>query len=127
MSSWNLFLRLGIELMALGGILAGASAAATSWLRWLLVVTGPLAAVTLWGVFNVPDDPTRSGEAPIRVTGWVRLFIELAVLGAGLWGWWSSGRVAISLVYALAVGVHHATSLPRLCWLVAQRRKPVPS
>ncbi len=125
--SWNLYLRFGIELMALGGIWAGASVAATSRLRWLLVVTGLLVAVILWGVFNVPDDPTRSGKAPISVTGWVRLFIELVVLGAGLWGWLSSGRVDIAVVYAMALAVHHAASLPRLRWLVAQPRKPAQS
>ncbi|WP_280456932.1 DUF2568 domain-containing protein, partial [Nocardia carnea] len=37
--------------------------------RWLLVVLLPVVAAAAWGVFAVPDDPSRSGAAPVAVPG----------------------------------------------------------
>ena len=36
------------------------------------------------GVFAVPDDPSRSGSAPIAVPGLARLTLEAAVFGVGI-------------------------------------------
>jgi len=38
----------------------------------------PLIAAILWGTFNVANDPSRSGKAPVPVPGWLRLTLELA-------------------------------------------------
>ena len=78
---WNLALRFALELGALAGIGAGAWALTSGGWRWVAVVIAPLAAATSWGTFNVLDDPSRSGEAPVEVPGWVRLGVELLVFG----------------------------------------------
>jgi hypothetical protein len=122
MQPWNIYLRLGVELLALGGIWAGTFAGSTSWLRWMLAVGGPLAAATIWDIFNVPGDPSRSARPRIPVPGLVRLFIEFAILSLGLWGWVSSGRIDYTIIFSVAVVVHYAASRPRLEWLAAQRR-----
>jgi hypothetical protein len=44
----------------------------------------PISAAAIWGVFDVPSDPSRSGEAPLRVPGLVRLCLELAFFGAAM-------------------------------------------
>ena len=36
-------------------------------IRWVAVIGVPLAAAVAWGVFNVIDDPSRSGAAPSRL------------------------------------------------------------
>ena len=48
---------------------------------WALGVGAGVAAFAVWGVFNVPGDESRSGEAPVPVPGWLRLGIELAYFG----------------------------------------------
>lgn len=38
----------------------------------------PMIAAGIWVSFNVPGDPSRSGRAPVRVPGVLRLLIEAA-------------------------------------------------
>ncbi len=118
MAAWNLALRLGLELGALAGIGLAAWELAPGATRWVAVVLGPLAAATIWGVFNVIDDPSRSGAAPVEVAGWARLGIELLILGGGaaavatLWRW------DAGLGFALLITIHYAASTNRLRWLL---------
>lgn len=114
----NLGFRLVLELAALVSIGLGASTLTEGWFRWVLAIGVPLVAAVVWGVFNVPGDRSRSGEAPVPVPGIVRLLIELAVF--------ISGAVLISLVSSAAaavlggaVAVHYAISIDRIRWLLA--------
>ena len=84
MAGWNLALRFGLELAALLGLGLAAWKFTPGPARWAAVALVPIAAAVIWGVFNVLDDPSRSGAAPVEVTGWVRLAIELAILAAGV-------------------------------------------
>ena len=87
-------------------------------MRWLLVVLLPVGASVLWGALNVPDDPSRSGKAPITVPGWFRLLFELVLFfcsaaiiytaAAPVWGW----------VFAGSVVIHYAVSWDRVAWLL---------
>jgi hypothetical protein len=43
-----------------------------------------ILAAVIWGTFAVPDDPSRSGNAPVPVPGALRLVIELARPAPGL-------------------------------------------
>ena len=54
-------------------------------LQYVLAAAIPLALATLWGVFAVPDDPSRSGRALVVVQGIVRLVIELAIFIFAIW------------------------------------------
>ena len=47
-------------------------------LRFIFALGVPLLAAVLWGTFAVPDDPSRSGKAPIPIPGAIRLVLELA-------------------------------------------------
>lgn len=84
------------------------------------MIVVPVGAAAVWGIFNVVDDPSRSGEATVRVRGWIRLVLELAILAGGavaigsVWGWWS-GLGAIALII-----VHYVVSHRRLRWLIQQ-------
>ncbi|MEX2373053.1 MAG: DUF2568 domain-containing protein, partial [Dehalococcoidia bacterium] len=80
---WNLGLRFLLELAALAGLgLAGWRLAPAPW-NWLAVIALPVLAAALWGVFNVPGDPSRSGSAPVIVPGGLRLAVEFLVLFGG--------------------------------------------
>jgi hypothetical protein len=87
-------------------------------LRWLAVVAVPGAAATCWGVFNVVDDPSRSGEAPVEVPGWLRLALEILILGGGAAGFAVAGRPGVGLVLVVLIVLQYATSWSRVEWLL---------
>jgi hypothetical protein len=118
MAGWNLALRFGLELAALAGFGLAAWKLTSGPLRWAAVIVVPLTAAVIWGVFNVVDDPSRSGQAPVEVNGWTRLAIELLILGGGAAAFALAGRSEIAIVFAVLIAVHYATSMSRLQWLV---------
>jgi hypothetical protein len=120
MAGWNLALRFGLELAALAGFGFAAWKLTSSPLRWIAVIAVPIAAATVWGVFNVLNDPSRSGAAPVEVNGWTRLAIELLILGGGAAAVALAGRRDLGIAFALLIALHYATSWSRLEWLIRQ-------
>ncbi len=82
------------------------------------VVVVPVAVAVIWAVFNVLDDPSRSGAAPVEVHGWVRLALELAILGGGAAAVAFAVRPELGIVLGLAVLGHYLFSWDRVEWLV---------
>jgi hypothetical protein len=117
MAGWNLALRFALEIAALVGVAAGAWSLTGGVWRWIAAAVAALAAVTAWGVFNVVGDPSRSGRAPVEVSGVQRLTIEAMVLGLGIVGlvivvpW-------LGVIVACATVVHYGFSRTRLAWLL---------
>lgn len=111
---WNLTLRFALELAALVAL----TVAASGRLATSLVIATPIAAGFLWGVFNVPGDSSRSGEAAVPVPGFVRLAIELAILLGAAWALVATGRPAWGYVLAGLVAFHYAFAIPRTRWLI---------
>lgn len=120
MNPINLGLRFLLEMACLVGIGWAAWNLSTPPWQWLLVIIAPLAAAAAWGVFAVPDDPSRSGNAPVPVPGLVRLAVEFVVLGAGVAGFAFAGRPAIATVLAILLIVHYALSYERTVWLLGR-------
>lgn len=118
MAAWNLALRFGLEIAALIGLGAAAWTLTSMPARLGAVVLVPLAAAIAWAVFNVAGDPSRSGNAPVEVPGWLRLGIELAVLLAGAVAIALAGRRDLGVAVALAVAFHYAASWSRIQWLL---------
>ena len=61
----NLALRFLLELSALFAMGVWGWRYSEGWLRFVLALSIPIIAAVLWGTFAVPDDPSRSGGAPI--------------------------------------------------------------
>jgi hypothetical protein len=80
----------------------------------------PAGAAAAWVTFNVVGDPSRSGKAPVRVPGVVRLLLEAAFFGGAAFALHASGRPRAALALAAIVVVHYALSYDRLAWLVRQ-------
>ena len=119
MARWNLALRFALEVAALTGLAAAAWRAGPGAARWLGVVLVPAIAAVVWATFNVVDDPSRSGAAPVEVNGWVRLAIELAVLGGGAAAVGFVVHPALGTVFGLTILGHYLVSLDRVEWLVS--------
>jgi hypothetical protein len=77
----------------------------------------PLAVAIVWGTFAVPDDPSRSGRAPIPVRGVVRLVLELAIFSAATCALSTDART-LGIVFGVCVLVHYALSYDRIGWLL---------
>jgi len=114
----NLALRFGLELAALFsfGIWGWQQGYGSS--KYLLAFGLPLIAMLLWGLFNVPGDPSRSGSAPVPVAGLVRLLLEFAIFLLA----WIAMRDAVSgrwyVLFGVLIAVHYALSLDRIQWLL---------
>lgn len=120
MRPWNLALRLGLEIGALTGLGLAAWNQTDGPARWIAVAAVPLAAAALWGTFNVLDDPSRSGEAPVEVPGSVRLAIELFVLGGGWIAYGIAGYPAIGTALAALTVLHYTVGQARVHWLLTR-------
>ena len=118
MAGWNLALRFLLELAALTGLAAAAWKLGSGPGRWIAVVAAPVGASAIWAVFNVLDDPSRSGGAPVEVDGVVRLAIELAILGGGAVAVAFVTRPQFGIVFAVAIIGHYLLSSDRIEWLV---------
>ena len=113
----NLAVRFLLEILALVALGAWARAQFSGALGFILMILLPLVAATAWGLFNVKDDPSRSGKAPVPVPGIVRLLLELAFFGSATWA-----LFALNPTYAWIFGavtlVHYLLSYDRIRWLL---------
>ncbi|MET9214590.1 MULTISPECIES: YrdB family protein [unclassified Nocardia] len=89
--------------------------------RYLLVVVLPIAAALLWGTFAVADDPSRSGGAPVPVSGPVRLLVEVAVLFGGAAALWGAGLPRLALISTAVLVGYHLLAYDRILWLLTGR------
>lgn len=80
----------------------------------------PLIAAILWGTFAVPDDPSRSGKAPVPVPGWLRLILELALFAVATWALFAVDAAVLGWIVGIVTAIHYALSYDRLRWLLRQ-------
>ena len=114
----NLALRFLLELTTLVALGAwGWNAGGRQW-KWVLVVLVPVEAATAWGTFAVPEDPSRSGAAPVPVPGVVRLVLELGFFAAGVLALRSLGWERSAGLLGLVAVLHYLASYDRVEWLV---------
>jgi hypothetical protein len=86
--------------------------------RFLWTIALPIIAAILWGTFAVPDDPSRSGNAPVPVPGWLRLLLELAFFSAGAFLLVLAERTSLGTGLGVAVFIHYVLSYDRIIWLL---------
>ena len=120
MGGWNLALRFGLELAALAGLAVAAWDITSGTIRWIAAVGVVVVAAAVWGTFNVPDDPSRSGAAPVVVSGSVRLGLEFVTLGAGVAGWAITGHPVMALAFSILIVFHYGASTDRIHWLLSR-------
>ena len=90
--------------------------------RWLLAIGLPVLLAILWGTFAVPNDPSRSGKAPIPTPGFLRLLLELAIFAVATIALIASQRVSAGLLLAGLTVFHYLISYDRIVWLLKTRR-----
>ena len=119
----NLMVRFLLEIIALFSFGYWGWHNGEGWTRYLYLGLFTLIGAIIWGTFAVPDDPSRSGKAPVPVPGWLRLIVELGIFGLACWGLFVTGVKINSLVFLLLVVIHYSFSLDRIKWLFRSGEK----
>ena len=114
---FNLTVRFLLEIIALVAIGAWAKSQFPGPMGSVLMILTPLLAAIAWGTFNVLGDPSRSGKAPVQVPGFVRLLIELAILGSAIWALFTFNPT-YGWIYGVITLLHYAFSYSRIVWLL---------
>ncbi|MFW9845221.1 MAG: YrdB family protein [Candidatus Thorarchaeota archaeon] len=89
--------------------------------NYVLMLILPIAVAALWGIFAVPNDPSRSGGAPVPVSGGVRLVLEFLILGSACLAMYVGGLLYPSLVFGFLVIVHYVLAHERVRWLLGPK------
>ena len=116
----NLAVRFVLEIIALYAFGRWGWLQSTGWTRFALAIGLPLLAMTLWGTFAVPADPSRSGNAPIPISGSVRVLLELTFFSLATWAYFGFGKPGWGTVCGVVVLIHYAISYDRIGWLLKQ-------
>jgi len=116
----NLLFRFLLELLALAISALWGWNQSEGWPGFVLAVFLPLLLAVIWGVFTVPDDPSRSGKAPVETTGLVRLGIEFGIFAFATWALYDMGYALLSMVFGVLAGFHYAISYDRVRWLLSR-------
>ena len=115
----NLAIRFLLEITALTAIgIWGWQYGNGTWPRFILAIGLPIIAATIWGIFNVPNDSSRSGAAPIIVPGIIRLAIELAIFSLATWALYDLAYIQLSWLLGGLVAMHYLISYDRVFWLI---------
>jgi len=69
MNPINLFVRFVLELSALIVVGIWGYRLSDGWTKYLLAIGLPLIMAAIWGIFAVPNDPSRSGNTVIVTPG----------------------------------------------------------
>lgn len=117
----NLALRLLLEMGALAAAGYYGWKLADGPLRFVAAIGLPLILAAIWGTFAVPDDPSRSGNAPVAVPGPLRLALELAIFAFATWALYSTKALTWSLVLGGLTVLHYVLSYDRIAWLLGSR------
>ena len=113
----NLTVRFLMEIIALVALGAWAKAKFPGALGYILMIIIPLLAAAAWGTFNVKDDPSRSGKAPVPVPGFIRLLIELALFGSATMALFTLNST-YGWIFGIVTLVHYLLSYDRIIWLL---------
>lgn len=114
----NLLFRFLLELIVLGIAAIWSWKNFEDWTGTVLAIVVPFVMAVIWGSFAVPDDPSRSGKAPVPIPGALRLLLELLFFSFAVWCLFELGFSGLAKVFALLVLLHYIISGDRIRWMI---------
>jgi hypothetical protein len=118
----NLLLRFILEMAALVILGYWGWHMGNNFTRYFYAIGIPLIMATIWGIFAVPNDPSRSGKAPVPVPGILRLFIEGIFFGMAFLVLVEAAIQPWAYIFAATVLLHYLLSMDRLRWLINRKK-----
>ena len=115
----NLLIRFLLEISALVLLGMWGWRQSEGVLRFVFAIGLPIILAAVWGIFAVPNDPSRSGSAPIVTPGLLRLAIELGFFAFATWSAYDMKFTNASLVFGIIVMLHYIASYDRIAWLLS--------
>ena len=116
----NLALRFILELATIASVCGWCVKQSSGWMQTLLPIGAAVLLSAIWGIFAVPNDPSRSGNAPVPTPGVIRLIIELLFFGLGICAAYALGYINLSVIFGVLVVFHYLVSYDRIKWLLSQ-------
>ncbi|MEO9965750.1 MAG: YrdB family protein [Reichenbachiella sp.] len=86
--------------------------------KYVLALVIPVFAAACWGVFAVPNDPSRSGSAPIPISGCIRLLLEFLFFGLACWMIYDLNYSSYAGLFLAVTALHYLFSFDRIRWLL---------
>lgn len=114
----NLFLRFLLEMVALLSAGIWGWSQSTGLKQYFLAAIIPMTLAFIWGVFTVPNDPSRSGKSPIVTPGKIRIIIELLIFSIAAWALYDLNFHKTSLGFIIVVLLYYISSYDRIKWLL---------
>jgi len=115
---FNLLFRFLLELAVLGVAATWSLKSFEGWQGTVLAIAIPFVMAVIWGTFAVPDDPSRSGKAPVPIPGAMRLLLELIFFSFAVWCLYDLGFSRLGSFFGLLVALHYIISADRVKWLI---------
>jgi hypothetical protein len=116
----NLAVRFLLEVFSLIAIGIWGWRQCDTWERYVLAIGLPIIAAIIWGTFAVANDPSRSGAAPVPVSGIARLGLEFLFFGFATWTLYNREYHQLGFVLGALVLVHYLISYDRIFWLLTK-------
>lgn len=114
----NLTIRFLLEIIALISIGTWGWNKTDGFYRYILAIGLPVLIAVIWGIFAVPNDPSRSGQTVVVTSGIIRLGIEFSIFAIATLAIFNIGQQKISYAFALIVIIHYVVSYDRVLWLL---------
>ena len=114
----NLIFRFLLEIAALIALAIWGWNFGNHYMKYVFAIGLPMIFAFLWGIFAVPEDPSRSGKAPVPTKGWIRLMLEIGLFAIACWMLYDLGYWQIALAYIIAILFHYIISYDRIMWLL---------
>jgi len=119
----NLALRFLLELCALASVSIWGWKFTDGWPRLVLAIGIPILFAIIWGIFAVPNDPSRSGKAPVVTSGIIRLVIEFGFFSFATWALYDIGFKKMAFIFGIIVVLHYLLSYDRIFWLLSKKQQ----
>ena len=117
----NLAVRFALEVVAILTFGIWGFSLSELWIRYLLVILLPLGFAVLWGIFAVPNDPSRSGKTVVLTPGPIRLILELVLFGSATWMLLNLEYIKLGWIFGAIVFLHYVISYDRIGWLLKRK------
>lgn len=116
----NLALRFILEITALIVFAIWGWNKGSGWWSVLPAIGLPVFFATIWGVFAVKGDPSRSGKTVVPTKGSFRLLLEILFFGLAALALFDLGFHLTGVTISILVLLHYVFSYDRIVWLLKQ-------